>query len=116
VGHILFSPVTVESETTSFVAAGLGPMAVLPREQGRGVGSDMVRAGLRECLRIGHDAVVVLGNPTFYSRFGFETARPKGLRYESPVPDELFMVVELVPGALAGRGGVVHYRPEFGDV
>ncbi len=60
--------------------------------------------------------VVVLGHPAYYSRFGFVPAATKGLRCEYPVPDDVFMVAELRPGALAGRTGLVKYRPEFAEV
>ena len=116
VGHIFFSPVTIESKKTAFAAIGLAPMAVLPTHQNQGVGSLLVREGLKECRRLGHHIVVVLGHPNFYPRFGFEPAGSKGLRCEYDVPDEVFMVTELTPGALAGRGGLVKYHDEFGKV
>jgi putative acetyltransferase len=71
---------------------------------------------LKECQRIGHDVVVVLGHPEYYPRFGFVIASSKGLRCEYDVPDDVFMVVELSPGALRGRNGLVKYRAEFGKV
>lgn len=116
VGHIFFSPVSVESDGSVFRAMGLAPMAVSPEQQRRGVGSMLVREGLRECRRIGHDVVVVLGHPEYYPRFGFVPASSKGLSCEYDVPDEAFMVAELEPGALGGRGGLVKYMTEFGRV
>lgn len=116
VGHILFTPVTVTSGDASFEAVALGPMAVLPSHQRRGVGSRMIRAGLEECRRGGQDVVVVLGHPTYYPRFGFKPSRPLGIRWEHDVPEEVFMVAELREGALAGRDGVVNYQPEFTSV
>lgn len=116
VGHIFFSPVTIESATDSFTAMGLAPMAVLPECQRQGIGSLLVREGLRECQRIGHEIVVVLGHPEYYPRFGFVPASSKGLRSEYDVPDEVFMVAELTPGALKGRTGLVKYHPEFNAV
>lgn len=113
VGHILFSPVTVESERDSFTAMGLAPMAVLPTHQNQGVGSSLVREGLKECQRRSYDIVVVLGHPKFYPRFGFEPASSKGLRCEYNVPDDVFMLIELKPNALAGRQGLVKYHSEF---
>ena len=113
VGHILFSPVSIESGDSMWSALGLGPMAVLPERQNRGIGSQLVRRGLAECGRLGHGIVVVVGHPEFYPRFGFSPARAKGLECEYEVPDEAFMVAELVPGALRGVNGVVRYRPEF---
>lgn len=115
VGHIFFSPVTLEGEDSARTLLGLAPMAVLPEYQRRGIGSQLVRAGLEECRRIGCDAVVVLGHLEYYPRFGFVPASRKGLQCEYPVPDEVFMVAELRPNALS-RHGLVKYRPEFGRV
>ena len=58
---------------------------------------------------------MVLGHPAFYPRFGFIPASRKGLRCEYPVPDDVFMVLELEPDALAA-GGLVKYRPEFSSI
>ena len=115
VGHIFFSPVSIGSGESAPQAMGLGPMAVLPEYQRRGVGSRLVRAGLEECRRVGCNVVVVLGHPEYYPRFGFVPASRKGLRCEYPVPDEAFMVAELEPEALGGRRGLVKYRPEFAE-
>lgn len=93
---------------------GLGPMAVAPAFQRRGIGSLLVRAGLQECASRGCDAVVVLGHPEFYPRFRFRPASAFQLRCEFDVPDEAFMALELRPGSIA-RGGLVRYRPEFHD-
>jgi putative acetyltransferase len=116
VGHIFFSPVTIEGEKDTFEAMGLAPMAVLPEYQNRGIGSQLVREGLKECERLDFDIVVVLGHPKFYPRFGFAPASRKGLRSEYDVRDEVFMALELREGALSGRGGLVKYHPEFGKV
>jgi putative acetyltransferase len=91
-------------------------MAVLPQYQNRGIGSQLVRDGLRKCRRLNCEAVVVLGHAEYYPRFGFVPASRKGLRCEYPVPDEAFMVTELVEGALEGVRGLVKYHPEFGKV
>jgi len=116
VGHIVFSPVTIESDESSFDAIGLGPMAVLPPHQGKGIGSQLVRTGLELCRKAGHEIVVVLGHPDFYGRFGFVPTRHRGLHCEFDVPDDVFMVMELRQDALAGRGGLVKYQPEFKSV
>ena len=113
VGHIAFSPVVVESELSSFEAVALAPMAVLPAYQRKGIGSQMVRAGLKECRRLGHEIVVVLGHPDYYTRFGFVPAKPKGIYCEFEVPEEAWMVLELREDALAGRSGIVKFQPEF---
>jgi putative acetyltransferase len=113
VGHIAFSPVQIESEHSSFDAISLAPMSVLPAYQRKGIGSQLVRAGLDECRSLGHEIVVVLGHPDYYPRFGFIPAKPKGIDCEFQVPDEAWMILELKEGALAGRRGIVRFQPEF---
>jgi putative acetyltransferase len=116
VGHILFSPVTINAAERTFSAVGLAPIAVLPERQRRGIGSQLVSAGLLECRNAGYDCVVVLGHPTYYPRFGFVPASRYGLRSEYEVPDEAFMVLAWHAGVLEDRSGVVRYQPEFDEV
>lgn len=116
VGHILFTPVTIDSGDQSFDAIGLAPLAVLPELQSKGIGSALTRAGLEELRRAGHECVVVLGHPDYYPRFGFVPASRYGIKCEYDVADEVFMLQELRQGALAGRTGTVHYQPEFNNV
>lgn len=114
VGHVLFSPVSVEPEAPGrFSAFGLAPLAVLPAYQRRGIGSRLVREGIEECRRSGCDAVFVVGDPSYYRRFGFMPAATRGMRCEYPAPDEAFMAMELRAGALDGARDLVKYRPEF---
>lgn len=116
VGHILFSPVTIESETKTHEAIGLAPLAVLPERQNHGIGSLLTKAGLEECRRLGYGAVVVLGHPNYYPRFGFVPASRYGIKSEYDVRDEVFMIQELQEGALTNCSGVVKYQPEFSEV
>jgi len=116
VGHILFSPVTIEGSGGVSTAMGLAPMAVRPERQNAGIGSALVRAGLAACAALGENVVVVLGHPHYYPRFGFVPAATKGLSCEYPAPADVFMVTELAPGALRGRTGLVKYHAEFARV
>ncbi len=111
--HITFSPVKVETELSSFEAIALCPMAVLPVYQRKGIGSQLVRAGLEECERLGHEIVVLVGHPNYYPRFGFVPANSRGIECEFEVPDEAWMVLELRKNALAGRQGIAKFPPEF---
>ena len=115
VGHILFSPVELGDHSDSHLM-GLGPMAVMPEQQRRGIGAALVREGLRRCRELGCDAVVVLGHPAYYPRFGFVPASKYGISSEYDVPDDVFMLIELRPGALRGVAGTVSYDEAFGSV
>jgi len=112
VGHILFSPVTLAADPDARVMA-LGPMAVAPDRQRRGIGSALVQAGLDECRRLGCQAVFVLGHPHYYPRFGFVPASRFAISSRYEVPDEVFMAMELTPGALAGKAGILSYHEAF---
>jgi putative acetyltransferase len=116
IGHILFTPITIEAENDMHTATALGPLAVLPLHQNKGIGSRLVRVGLDALREARHGVVIVLGHAAYYPRFGFVPASRHGIRWDRDVPDDVFMVVELLPGALDGVGGVVHYQPEFADL
>ncbi len=117
VGHVFFSPVELDGECPKDLSViGLAPVAVTPEYQRKGVGSLLIRHGLEVCNRFGVQAVVVLGFPEYYPRFGFTPAKEKGLRCEYTVSDEAFMVLELENGALEGCTGTVKYRLEFNQL
>lgn len=115
VGHILFTPVTLEARP-ELRLVGLAPMAVVPERQGEGIGSALVRAGLEICSRMGFGAVVVLGHPAYYPRFGFAPSTRFGLRSEYDVPEDVFMALELTPGYLLGASGTIRYHTAFRGV
>ena len=114
VGHVLFSPVTVEPPWGESRWAALGPIGVLPDFQGQGVGSRLVREGLDQCRSRGYDGVVLLGAPEYYSRFGFVRASDFGLTSEFGA-GPAFQAVEITRGALSkgGEPRLVRYAPEF---
>jgi putative acetyltransferase len=115
-GHIAFSRVVPRDVSGSAAGAGLAPMAVLPDSQRSGIGSMLVREGIEACRKAGIGYVVVLGHPGYYPRFGFVPAGLFGIGCKWDVPDEAFLVRELVTGALDGVRGTVDYEPEFDDV
>ena len=116
VGHILFTPVVVESAGRQIIGMGLAPMAVLPDRQRQGIGSALVRRGLEILRERGCPFVVVVGHPEYYPRFGFERASLHGLASQwEGVPDDAFMVSILDVDAMAGVSGVAKYRDEFNE-
>jgi putative acetyltransferase len=115
VGHIMFSPVFL-SGNPDLKVMGLAPMAVAPEHQRKGIGSALVRAGLEQCRQLGFVAVVVLGHPEYYPRFGFSPSSRFGIDSDYEVPEEVFMAVELEPEALSGKTGRVKYHHAFSKV
>ena len=114
VGHILFSPVTIEDGSGSTQGMGLAPMAVMPNRQRQGIGSKLIEAGVEILGERGCPFVIVLGHPEFYPRFGFVPASRHGLRCQwEGVPDAAFMVLVLDEATMAGVRGVARYRDEF---
>ena len=117
VGHALFSPILIQGDTGVVkVAAGLGPIAVLPDYQKQGIGGELINVGIHLCRKAGYRIMIVLGHPTYYPRFGFQPAGQSGISSTYDVPDEVFMALELEDGALKDVSGVAHYHPEFDGV
>jgi putative acetyltransferase len=114
VGHAALSPVAARG--AAGLVCGLGPIAVGPPLQRCAIGARLVEEALARARSLGIVAVVVLGHPSYYPRFGFLPASRFGLRYTAPVPDDAFMAAELVPGALAGAAGAVRYHAAFDAV
>jgi len=116
VGHILYSAVTLFGSRSTVRAVGLGPMAVLPVVQRRGIGTKLVHKSLRKLQDGGRNFVIVLGHPDYYPRFRFRRASEFSVRWELECPDEAFMLLELMPGTVPPGGGIIQYEPEFSGV
>jgi putative acetyltransferase len=112
VGHVAFSPVEVEHGSGGI---GLAPLAVLASHRRCGIGAQLVRDGIDACRVAGYRWIVVLGDPAYYGRFGFQPASSVGLGDEYG-GGSAFQVLELVPAALSGVHGLVRYAPEFASV
>ena len=113
IGHIAFIPVTIGGQALAPPALALAPVAVRPEHQRRGIGGQLIRAGLDKVREAGHGLVIVLGHPEYYPRFGFIPAGQFGIECPFSVPHDAFMALELIPGTLDRCRGVVQYRPEF---
>ncbi len=116
IGHILFSQIAVETKSGNVPTIGLAPMAVKPSYQNNGVGSKLVSEGIARCKSLGYKHVIVLGHPNFYPRFGFIPSKSFGIFSPFPVPEEVFMVLELEEGTLKDLKGTVKYPPAFNSV
>jgi putative acetyltransferase len=113
IGHIMFPPVTIESPHAITPAIALSPLVVHPDYQCLGVGAALIEEGLNVCRTLGHRIVIVIGHPGYYPRYGFRSARAKGIVAPFAVADDVFMVLALDPGALDGIQGMVKYPEAF---
>ncbi len=111
VGHILFSALAVEVDARTVRAVSLAPLAVRPDRQRTGIGARLVEAGLTRLHDDGWDAVIVLGHPAYYARFGFSASLARAL--SSPYAGDAFMALVLTKGALDGKAGSVRYPAAF---
>jgi len=111
VGRVLFSDLAIEIDGRPILAAALAPLAVRPDFQGRGIAVRLVAKGLRILRDRGRAAVIVLGHPGHYRRFGFSAEL--GRKLAGPFKGENFMALELVGRALDGLVGSVRYPAAF---
>lgn len=116
VGHALFTHAVVVTPAEEVPVLALGPMAVIPEMQRRGIGSRLVRQGLSAAAMLQHQLVIVLGHPEFYPRFGFEPASRYQVRAPFDVPEAVFMALWLDGSAPRTLDGVVRYAKPFNTV
>lgn len=116
IGHLLFSPCSIEAPRCSTPALALAPLAVLPGHEAARAGTLLMREGLRRCAMGGQRIVIVLGHAKYYRRFGFSPANDRGIHPPWQVAPANFQVLALHPDALNGVTGIVCYPPAFDRV
>ncbi|WP_165312170.1 GNAT family N-acetyltransferase [Vibrio ziniensis] len=114
VGFAMFSPVSVAGEHLNW--QGLAPLAVKAEYRKQGVGAEIVKEGLSSLGELGYPACVVLGDPSYYRRFGFEDASQYGFKCQWDVPAEAFQIVALWENELDNKQGLIEYCPEFNEL
>ncbi len=115
VGHALLSKVRLQRSGDVQDILALAPMAVVPSQSHRGIGTELMHAAVDQARRLGYHAIVVVGHPDYYARFGFEHAAERMLESNLAAPQEAIMVRELTVGSL-GRGGRVIYPAPFSEI
>lgn len=104
VGHILFSKLKAPMRTLS-----LAPIGILPDYQKQGIGSALIQAGLAQARNEDWEAVFVLGDPTYYTRFGFAVDAANG--YDCPYTGEYFMAYFLTSNPVPATGKITYPTP-----
>jgi putative acetyltransferase len=107
VGHVLLTKVTLQHGAKGSEILALAPMAVVPSQSHRGIGGELVKAAVDVARKQGYSAIVVVGQPDYYQKFGFEPASKWGLHCNLPVPTEIISALELVQGSLGSDGHVI---------
>ena len=115
-GYILFSHISILGKQQKFETLALAPLAVDPDYQHQGIGKQLVRRGLETAKSLGFDSVIVMGHSHYYPEFGFKRASLWHIHCPFTVPDDAFMAIELVHGALEGKEGTVNYPLEFTEM
>jgi putative acetyltransferase len=114
IGHILFTPINIIDIEVDHKLIALAPMAVLPKYQKKGIGSALIKAGFEKAQELGYKAVIVLGHPGYYPRFGFVPAEQFDIHPPVEEWKEAFFAKELESGSLKNVSGTVSYLKEFG--
>ncbi|PPA71107.1 GNAT family N-acetyltransferase [Jeotgalibacillus proteolyticus] len=113
IGHILLSKIAIEGQDQKSDSLALAPVSVLPEYQKKGIGSQLINAALLKAKEAGFQSVIVLGHESYYPKFGFKPARLWNIKPPFEVPDEAFMAIELMEGALENVEGIVQYSEAF---
>ncbi|WP_417497372.1 GNAT family N-acetyltransferase [Maricaulis sp.] len=116
-GVVMFSPATAKTGAGAEIPGlALGPVAVLPDYQNRGIGAALIEAGLDFIRTLGPTYCIVLGDPDYYSRFGFEPAPSLDLHWTGDPEDKTgnaFQVMALNGAPNLPRGTRIEYHPAF---
>lgn len=112
IGHTALAPVTLDGHP-EIRLTGMAVTAVNPAHRADGVGSELVHEGLVISEHVGASAVITLGYPAYYARFGFEPAEPYGFQCEYATVQDQFLIRFLVAADLEGSSGTVRYPQAF---
>lgn len=114
VGHILFTKINIKDGKGNFYQSlGLAPIAVMPEQQKKGIGTKLIEHGLEKAKKIGFKSVIVLGHENYYPKFGFKPADKWRITAPFNVPANMFMAIELEKDSLKNISGTVVYPKEF---
>ena len=113
VGYILLTKAHIKSGNEIHETLALAPLAVLPDQQARGIGSELMKYAHQKALELGYNSIVLIGHQDYYPKFGYQQAHKYGISFPFDVPKMNCFAVELKKGGLDGVQGEVVYAQEF---
>lgn len=115
VGHAMFSLATIENEQVIQNTLALAPVSVDKKFQRKGIGSKLISEGIKIAEDLGYESIIVMGDPEYYTRFGFEKASKWTIGIDEAYDSDYLFVLELRPGALNSVYGIIKYSKPFYD-
>ena len=116
VGYVLLTEITLKSSAANQPKLlALAPLAVDPAYQRKGIGGELIKAAHHKAKELGYAAIVILGHPQYYPKFGYQKSILYGITLPFEVPQDNAMLIELIPHALQGIQGEVKYAREFDE-
>ncbi|MGG2066948.1 GNAT family N-acetyltransferase [Bacillus sp. S14(2024)] len=116
IGHILLSKIKIVDGDHAVDSLALAPVAVVPEQQKKGIGSHLIHAALKKAKELGYRSVIVLGHKEYYPKFGFQPTNLWNIQAPFDVPAEIYMALELTDNALENVKGIVHYSEAFSEL
>lgn len=109
IGHVMLTRTSIATADGARHVLLLAPLCVVLQRRNRGVGAQLVGDALRRARELGHAAVVLVGDPAYYARFGFKSCAGFGIANANGIPDPYVMALELAPQGLAGAAGSIRF-------
>lgn len=111
IGHIMLTKLYVKQENgESLEALLVAPLSVLIEHRDKGIGSALMKEGLKRAKELGYKFAILVGDPNYYNRFGFEQSSLYGITNEDGFPDQFVMVNKIVPNALDNVSGTISFH------
>lgn len=110
IGHIMLTKTHVLNGGDKYQTLLLAPLSVLWEYRGKGIGSALVNESFRLAKEMNFTSVFLVGDPAYYSRFGFKSSITWNIKNTQDIPDEYVMACELNPDALGGLSGKISFE------
>jgi predicted N-acetyltransferase YhbS len=114
VGQIVYSKAKViNGQNQEFIVLCMGPIAVLPSYQKKGIGTNLMEESINKAKKLGHKAIIIFGQPEYYHKFGFKNAKEYNIQTAQGENIDAFMALELGENSLNGIEGKFFYDSAF---